>query len=240
MTRRKHRNIPLAGKPRSRPPERRRLLEILSGHPRTLSLSAHTHTQFHAFFGAEDGYTGGGEHHHLVHATTSGSWWLGQRDEMNLPHATMRCGAPNGYSIVSFDGADYSVRFKAARRPEDHQMNIDAPEVVRASEAASTEVLVNVFAGSERSVVEMRLGSGEWSRLERTPRKDPFYAAIQRREEALREPDGPRGLPPAIDSPHIWAGTLPADPPAGTHALEVRTTDMFGQIFSGHRLIRVE
>ena len=45
---------------------------------------------------------------------------------------------------------------------------------------------------------------------------------------------------PAVPSLHLWRGMLPANPPAGTHVLEVRTTDVFGQSFSDRRLIRIE
>jgi hypothetical protein len=108
-------------------PQRRELFEILSGHPHTFSISAHMHVQYQQFFGPEHGYRASRPHHHLVHATASGSWWLGEPDELGIPHATMRCGAPNGYSIISFDGNRYSVRFKAARRPAGHQMHVVAP-----------------------------------------------------------------------------------------------------------------
>jgi hypothetical protein len=35
-------------------------------------------------------------------------------------------------------------------------------------------------------------------------------------------------------------GTLPANPPAGTYAIEVRATDMYGQVFRAHRVIQIE
>jgi hypothetical protein len=221
-------------------PQRRELLEILSTHPHTASFAAHAHIQAHVFFGPEDGYTGGGAHHHLIHATTSGSWWLGAADELGLPHATMRCGAPNGYSIVRFDGNRYEIDFRAARRPASYQMNVMAPDAVARDEVSTAEVLVNVFAGSERSVVEMRVrGVGDWQVLERVERPDPLYLAIGRREADL---EGRRGykLPPPIPSPHLWAGTLPPDVPPGTALLDVRATDMFGRTHTAHRLIRVE
>jgi hypothetical protein len=221
-------------------PQRRELFEILSGHPHTLSLSAHMHVQLHQFFGPEHGYRAPRPHHHLVHATASGSWWLGEPDELGIPHATMRCGAPNGYSIISFDGNRYSMRFKAARRPASHQMHVVAPDAVPSEAAAQTEVLVNVYAGSERSIVEMRLGNtGEWRRLERVPREDPHYAAARERAARTPSPSGPELLP-AIPSPHTWVGMLPADPPRGTAALEVRTTDLFGQVYTAHRVIRID
>jgi hypothetical protein len=152
----------------------------------------------------------------------------------------MRDGTPNGYSILHFDGNDYRVRYKVARRPADHQMNVFAPGRVSSSEAGEEEVLVNVFSGSERTRVMMRLGqSGEWIPLARTRRPDPYYLELKRRESES-DPAPARALPPAEDSSHLWAGRLPANPPSGTFVLEVRATDMFGETFTAHRIIRVD
>jgi hypothetical protein len=119
-------------------------------------------------------------------------------------------------------------------------MNVFAPGVVRSSEAAGQEVLVNVFSGSERTRVTMRLGpGGEWIPLARTRRPDPYYLELVRREfESEPKPAWP--LPPAGPSSHLWVGTLPADPPRGTFVLEVRATDMFGETVAARRIIRVE
>jgi hypothetical protein len=220
--------------------ERDALFEILKDRPHTLSLAGHTHYQESRFYGPEEGFDGPQPHHQLTAATASGSWWLGADDEVGIPHATMRGGAPNGYSIIQFDGHRYSIRFKAARRPADHQMNIFTADATTSETAAETEVLVNVFSGSERTRVEMRLGEdGDWIPLQREAREDPYYlAAIERDLE--RNPRPRFFLPPAMKSPHLWVGTLPANPPAGTYAIEVRATDMYGQVFRAHRVIRIE
>ncbi len=42
-----------------------------------------------------------------------------------------------------------------------------------------------------------------------------------------------------MKSPHIWRAMLPANPPKGTHAIEVRTTDVFDQTYTDHRSIKV-
>jgi len=234
-------HIPLSGEGRHAFPQRRELLEALSSHPHTLSLSAHTHFQSQTFFGAEDGYTGSEFHHHLNHATVSGSWWLGERDLEGIPIATMRDGTPKGYSWIDFDGNRYRVRFKAARRPADYQMTIHAPGAVASAESGSAEIVVNVFAGNEKTRVEMRLGKdAPWIPLEREPGKDPFYVALRASERASVEASGRRPLPPPIDSPHRWVGRLPARAPIGTRVLEVRATDMYGDVHVAHRIIRVE
>jgi C terminal of Calcineurin-like phosphoesterase/N terminal of Calcineurin-like phosphoesterase/Calcineurin-like phosphoesterase len=233
-------HIPIEGLQGQPLPERRALFEALAGHPHVLSLSSHTHVQYHRFFGEADGVPAGATHHHLNQAAVAGSWWLGALDEVGIPHATMRDGAPNGYSIVSFDGNTYRVAFRAARRPADYQMNVIAPDAVRAEDAAETEVLVNVFAGSERSRVEMRLAPhGDWQPLVRVERVDPLYEALREREAEAGHQRGP-GLPPAQASRHLWAGRLLANPPRGTVTLEVRSRDMFGQVYTAYRLIRIE
>jgi hypothetical protein len=40
-------------------------------------------------------------------------------------------------------------------------------------------------------------------------------------------------------STHMWQANLPVDLPAGTHKVTVRTTDMFGQEWTAHRIFRV-
>jgi hypothetical protein len=119
-------------------------------------------------------------------------------------------------------------------------MNIFTADATTSENAAETEILVNVFSGSERTRVEMRLGeNGDWTPLWREAREDPYYlAAIAR--DLKRNPRPRFFLPPAIKSPHLWVGTLPANPPPGTYAIEVRATDMYGQVFRAHRVIRIE
>jgi len=234
-------HIPLHPTPRFPEAQRRALLEILSRHPRTLSLSGHTHFQEQVVFGPEDGYAPGG-HLHWNQGAAAGSWWRGAPDETGIPHTTMRCGAPNGYAFLDVDGADYSFTLRAARRPADHQMHVVAPDAVPAAEAAGTEVLVNVFAGSPRSEVTLRVvgaaGAGPRVPLERVERPDPLYVATFERERAA--PERSRGpLPRPIDSPHLWRGVLPEGLAPGTHTLEVRAVDPAGLDARAHRLVRV-
>jgi len=216
------------------------LFDLLEDRPNTFSLSAHWHTQRHFFYGKEKGWDGLEPHHHLVAPTVCGSWWTGAFDERGIPHATMADGGPNGYLVIGFEGTDYDVRFKAAGRPVDYQMNVYAPEAVSASDLAGVEVLVNVFAGSERSKVEMRLGQeGPWTPLERVDAQDPAFLRLKEREPELPDQFG-RKLPGAATSNHFWRGALPVNAPIGTHLIHVRTTDMFGRTHEAHRVIRIQ
>jgi hypothetical protein len=100
-------------------------------------------------------------------------------------------------------------------------------------------VYVNVFAGSERSVVELRIGwDGEWKQIKQVHEKDPYYAAVREREMA-RKP-APPALNAPINSSHLWKGKLPAGLTAGTYTIFVRTRDMNGRYFHARRVIRVK
>lgn len=214
------------------------LFRLIEDRPHAFSVSAHTHVQKHHFLGEADGWKGATPHHHLNHATVCGSWWQGAPDERGIPHATMADGGPNGYSIVEFDGAKYRVMFRPASRPADEQMNVWLPEEVAVEDAATTEVIVNVFAGSERSMVEMRVGDGDWARMAQFEGKDPYFLKLKELEASPTPPPGMK-LPGAANTRHLWKCNLPARLASGTHAVEVRTTDMFGQTYLSRRVVRV-
>ncbi|MGI9591304.1 MAG: calcineurin-like phosphoesterase C-terminal domain-containing protein [Myxococcota bacterium] len=227
------------GSGRHQVPERGALLSLLEDRPRTLSLSGHLHMQERLLLGREDGFARKEALQHITVATASGSWWRGAPDEVGIPHTTMRDGAPNGYGLLEIDGARAEFRFRAARRPADEQMAIHAPAELPAAEAAETEILVNVFGGSPRTRVEMRLGPGApWRPLRKVVRKDPGYVELYERERTQRPPRGWR-LPAPNDSMHLWAGTLPPSPEPGATLLEVRATQPSGRILTGRQLLRI-
>lgn len=217
-----------------------KLFDLLKPFRYTLSIAAHNHKHRQRFIDAKGGWQGEGTHHHLVAGTTSGSWWNGVPDEYGIPHTMMRDGTPNGYVIATFEGDTYKWRYKAARRPADFQMSIFTPEAVSSGETATTEVVANVFNGTTKSTVKMRIrGHGDWMTMEPDERTDPYYAALKALEENS-EYTLPGGKMPRLDTTtHIWVAKLPAELPAGSHLIEVETTDMFGQTYTGYRIFRV-
>lgn len=218
--------------------DRAKLFTMLANYPHTVSFSAHWHVQRHWFLDRDDDWTGSNPHHLMTLATTCGSWWTGAPDEVGIPHTTMRDGAPNGWCLAEFKDNSYKLAFRVARRPATYQMNIYMPEAVERTAVRNTEVVVNVFAGSSRSVVEIRVNDGKWQKLKRVERVDPYYAKMKAAEQSDNPPRG-RKLPNADASTHLWAGELMTDVPPGTHRIEVRTTDMFDQTYRAHRLFRV-
>ena len=176
-------------------------------------------------------------HHHIVNVTVSGTWWKGAKDERGIPHTTMRDGAPNGYSIITFDGAKATFDFKASRFPANHQLRIHAPVALAAADVAKTSVYVNVFAGSEKSTVKLRVNGGKWTPLKKTIEPDPYYVQLHAAEKLAKvSPE----LNPARDSYHLWKGPLPAKLPKGAHLLEAITRDMYGREYTAKRILRVE
>jgi hypothetical protein len=224
------------------------LYGLLESRPHLFSISGHVHEQINLFLGKEHGWKGANPHHHLVCPAVSGSWWCGLTDERGIPHATMNDGSPNGYSVITFDGNSYSVRFRAAGRPENYQMNIYLPDEVETPAADTTAVLVNVFAGSDRSVVEMKAGpDGNWTTMAPVKTVDPACLQMHQLTPYLRETVLGKRLDEvlgwAMDFPsvshHIWEARLPQGLTPGTHTVSVRTTDMYGQTWMSHRLFRI-
>jgi hypothetical protein len=227
--------------------DRQELYRLIERRPFCMSISAHTHRHEHRMIGQEDGWLGPEPHHHVINVTVSGSWWAGAKDERGVPHTIMADGAPNGYSILSFDGNQYRLDFRAAGRPKDYQMSVHAPELVEAKTASQTFVYANVFNGSDKTSVEMRVGDGAWRKMEKVWEEDPFYRQLFRAELAVltkfeqagaRRPWTP--LNGSRPSAHLWKLYLPANPPTGTQLIQVRASDADSTVYHGRRVVRIQ
>ncbi|NNE92754.1 MAG: metallophosphoesterase [Verrucomicrobiales bacterium] len=219
--------------------DRQELYRLIEKRPYTMSISGHTHWHAHEYIGKEDGWQGDKPHHHIVNVTVSGSWWKGRKNELGIPHATMRDGAPNGYSIITFDGVKHTLDFKAAGQPVDYQMSIYAPDEIESKNAAKTPVYVNLFNGSEKSEVKMRLSkSADWIVMKQVREKDPHYTATRQREIAAN-PGEKRQINEPVPSSHLWKANLPADLHPGSHLIEIEGTDAYGRAHQGNRILRV-
>ncbi len=150
----------------------------------------------------------------------------------------MRDGTPNGYWVAHFDGVDYRLEFRAARRPANHQVNVSAPHRVHAGSTGEVEVVANVFAGSARTEVAMQVGDSEWLPMRHSPRRDPLYLELLARERLSPPPDR-RPLKGAGISTHIWAALLPSDLSAGSYRVTVRARDPYAGELTGRHIIDV-
>jgi hypothetical protein len=158
------------------------LFRLIEQRPFCMSVSAHTHHHEHRYITHDDGWRGPQPHHHVVNVTVSGSWWSGARDERGIPHTTMADGAPNGYSIITFDGQKYRLRFKAAGRPADYQIQLHAPNAVKKSDESTVQITANVFNGSQNTKVQLCIDQGRAIEMDQVSDIDPFYEQIERDE----------------------------------------------------------
>jgi hypothetical protein len=218
-----------------------RLMSLISGRPHTLSISGHTHIQRHLFFGKDAGFSGPGVHHHFNTICVRGAGYRGMFDELQIPSCQAEDGVPAGYSYISFKKTDYTIRYKPSRHPADHQMNVFVPALVKSNAVSNTKIVANIFASSERSTARMRINSGPWLPMAFTPQRDPSISWVLQQEKKPESWLGSKYNPE--DTPtvayHMWEATLPDGLKLGTHALEVQTTDMFGQQDSKATFFRV-
>lgn len=251
-------HIPLAQHGDSfRKSDQKKLFDLLKDFPNTLSISAHTHVHDNRYFHKDSSdWQREQPHHHFNVGTTSGSWWNGMRGETDVPHTMMRDGTPNGYSFISFNGAEYIIDWKVAGSPEDHRMNIHIPREVVTQSSDTTLLTVNFFNGGEQSKVEYRIkGITEWKEMEKVDKYDPYYIKLIQRWNNFRKlnldklwfsdstlmnqpfPGSP--LPAPRVSTHLYEDNIGTDWPAGRHIIEVKATDRFGQTFTDYQTLRV-
>ena len=233
---------------------RRKFFELLGKREHLYAVAGHTHTMEHRYFDEDDGFAGETPFHHHVLSTVSGSWWSGPFDDRGIPVTEQRDGTPNGYHILTVDGTDMSVRFKAAGKPVDYQMRImfdvehhgnelNAMRDVRPGQlldgrmthdqAYGADVYVNLFDGGPRSKVWLRVGDGDAVEMQRVAHLDPAFKELyERNREVFKSWVEP------FASTHLWIADLPAVE-RGTHTLTVRAVDEFGREHHAHRVLEI-
>ena len=214
--------------------DKEQLFRLIEKRDYCVSISGHTHDHRNLFLDEEDGFNGPQPHHHIVNVTVSGSWWSGAKNENGVPHATMPDGAPNGYSIMTFDDSGYRLDFRAAGQPAEDQLRIDLPTTVAADQTATTDLWVNFYNGSEKSEVRIQIdGTGPWLPLTQVKEFDPYYLRLIERDKKAQRP-----LTRPVKCEHLWKGKLPAIEP-GVHVIKAETVDRNGRKFTAQRSLRV-
>jgi hypothetical protein len=221
-----------------RPADRARLFALLQDRPHNLWLSGHTHYQRHVFYGAADGWHGAQPLHEYNVAAACGSFWGGPADANGIPIATMADGTPQGYGLLTVEGAEVRMEYRAARHPADFQIGLHAPVAVK-PRTGYISYYANVFNGHEGWAIESRVDGRVWNAMRRVIDWDPAYAKLYLDQDARTTPLATPRLPDPAVCYHLWRAYLPADLAIGTHAIEVRATDPSGQVFTATRGIEV-
>ena len=242
----------LDGEPYQNLTNRDELFKLLAGRRYTLSLSGHTHTTEHHYFGEVDGWLSPVPHHHQVLTALSGSWWSGPYDHRGVAVADSRDGTPNGFHVLSVDGNGASTRFVPAKEPDARQIRVSIHSHVhdemrrdyrpgallqpriRLAAVPSSTVVANVFDGGPKTTVTLQLGSGAPAEMAPRAMPDPFVEELYARNEAPKKP-----WVKAEMSSHIWTARLPALE-AGAHPMIVRAVLDDGRSVSARVALEVE
>lgn len=206
-------------------------LSAIATHRNSVSLSGHTHTNEHWYFGA---------HHHHVLSAVSGSWWSGPFDARGIPVAVQSDGAPNGSHLLSVDGNRYSTTLIPAHDPAVGQirLGIDCAGhhvgAISRADLGNCFVMANLFDGGPRSVVEIALDAGKFVAMQKSERVDPYVVDLYARNQATKK----RWVQPGKSS-HLWQARLPDILGVGAHAIQVRGTDEFGRRHAASMVLEV-
>lgn len=215
--------------------DRDKLFELIKKRKYLLALAGHMHMVEHQFLDEKQGWLGENPLHHLTCAAVSGTWWGGPKDERGIPVADQRDGTPNGYHMFTFTGNTYKERFKAAGKDSDYQLRISFPKgEISQEQLADSLIIVNVFSGNAKSIVECSIDNGKYDVLEPEIRIDPFFVSLYRNHEDAY----PKWIEPK-QSNHIWTGKLPVNLSPGVHMIKVRTVNQYGESFQAASLFEI-
>jgi len=222
-------HIPLfeePGRDTFRDADRGRLFALLRDFPHVLVLSAHTHTQRHVFHDAGDGWHGATPLHEYNVGAACGAYWSGVKDAAGIPDATMADGTPNGYAVLTVKpGGDYALAWHNARDPDDAQIGLHAPKVLRQGAYPAWGVYANVYMGDDDTRVEFRVDGGDWMPMQKVLQPDPALLAENMRDDTAEALRGYDRSPEAEPSRHLWRGALPTKLAVGEHVVEARAFD---------------
>ncbi|MFN3702158.1 calcineurin-like phosphoesterase C-terminal domain-containing protein [Thermomonas sp.] len=206
--------------------DRARLFALLAEFPHVLVLSAHSHSQRHYFHDARDGWQGAAPLHEFNLGAACGSYWSGAKDVEGIPDATMADGTPNGYAVLTVKaGGEYALAWHAARDPQDTQIGLHAPRVLRRGAYPAWGVFANVYMGDDDTRVEFRVDDGDWMPMKKVLQPDPRLLAENVRDDEATALRGYDRSPEAEVSQHLWRAALPTKLAAGEHRIEVRAFD---------------
>jgi C terminal of Calcineurin-like phosphoesterase/N terminal of Calcineurin-like phosphoesterase/Calcineurin-like phosphoesterase/TAT (twin-arginine translocation) pathway signal sequence len=232
--------------------DRDEFLKLIGERP-CLSISGHTHTTEHHYFGAADGFAGATPHHHHVMTAVCGSWWSGPFDHRGIATADSSDGSPNGFHVLSIDGNKYTTRFVPAKERRQMRISLDSEfhrdrrELYRdvrmgallgspipRESVFATDLVVNFFDGGPRTKLVYRIGERDPVTMTHDRRPDPFVEEVFARNEATKKP-----WVKANPSSHIWVARLPPDLEPGTHRVEVTASDEYGRGYRDHLILEV-
>ena len=134
------------------------------------------------------------------------------------------------------------LRYYAARAPRDQMMTVHAPKVLRQGAYPAFGVFANVYMGDAGTRVDYRVDGGEWKPMKQVLQPDPALLTENARDDLADTLRGYDRSPEAVDSTHLWRGTLPTDLAVGEHRVEIRAQldDTEARAETSYRLVAGE
>ena len=216
--------------------DREKLFEILKGGEHLLVLAGHMHIVDHYFLDEQEGWTDEKPLHQIICAAACGAWWSGPKDIYGIPLSMQEDGTPKGYHLIKFEGSQYNERYKAAGEPVEYQMRISYPVgKILYDDLPNRQIVVNVFDGSEKSVVKYQIDELPWTQMKKSFIKDPFFDTVYSRSGEST----PSWIKPK-PSTHIWTASFPEGLKKGVHRIVIKTIDQFGNCYQATKIFEIE
>lgn len=193
---------------------RKDIFKLLEGYSNVLILTGHTHTVNRYFFNDT-------RIQELGVGATCGNWWRGEKNRAGVPEAVMQCGTPRGYFSIQFDKGRYSFQYKA--------VGLDGANQVSLMQEGNV-LLANVYAGSDSTLVRVRIDAGDWQSMSVSKRVDPYVAQIVEKNRTKVFPTLDNTVNPLgkRTSSHVWELALPIGFSEKINKIEVVAFDKYG------------
>lgn len=208
------------------------LFQILKDHANVYAYAGHTHTQYFKNFGESEGWLNEKPLSELVAGAVCGAWWLGNKDIYGVPVSMMGDGTPKGYWIMDVDGSSRTLTYRVSGHSTNKHMHIWTPPVAGEQEFKldSNCIIVNVFAGTDSTDVNLKIEGGDWIKMDKVLEPDPFYtsqivAMEQQADAGVKMPYYREKFP---ISHHLWKTKVPSMLEPGVYTLIVRVNDKIG------------
>lgn len=221
--------------------DRQQLFDLFNGYSNVLVLSAHTHNNQQFFYKKENGWPNETPLHEYNVGATCGNWYSGKINDRGVAESTMSDGTPVGFVTLNISGNKYQADYKVSGKPKDYQIGLFHRKVMSTIWwEGRGRIYANFFMGHKGSKVEYRIDNEEWKPMRYILQPDPSYVAeLYRWDTAETLLPGRRPTEPA-DCTHLWWAPLTNDRPLGSHTIEVRARDDYGQTFIQKSSFKIE
>lgn len=221
--------------------DRQQLFNLFKGYTNALVLSAHTHNNQQFFYTRADGWPNETPLHEYNVGAACGNWYSGRINERGVAESTMSDGTPVGFVTLNVSGNKYVANYKVSGKPADYQIGLFHRKFMSTIWwEGRGRIYANFFMGHKNSKVEYRIDNEDWKPMRFSTEPDPAYIAELYRWDTSETMIPGRRPTEAADCAHLWWAPLTNTRPLGSHSIEVRAQDDYGQTFIQKSSFRIE